>query len=43
MSMNGAAGEWQDPGVLEAIAGGARRVSLGEHQQATFSLTLQRR
>jgi hypothetical protein len=43
MSPNGAAGEWQDPGVLEAIAAGARRVSLGEHQQATFSLTLQRR
>jgi len=43
MSTSGAAGDWQDPNVLESIAAGARRVGLGEHQQATYSLMLRRR
>jgi hypothetical protein len=36
-------GEWQDPAVLESLTRDARRVSLGENQQATYSLALQRR
>jgi hypothetical protein len=39
----GNSGEWQDPDVLESLTRDARRVSLGENQQATYSLTLQRR